>query len=379
MNPWTTPIVVLLILTSASAGCVGKKRDCTDEGPANLGGQDLRVLDNGAWDGAYAFIKPIFEERTGSRLVQIRAEDAGAALKQVQDSKGAPVADLIYGVDNALFAQGARAGVFQAYESPRLASIDTAVIRLNDFRFNGVLLATPVDHGFVGVNYDRAIRDEASEGALPQTLRDLAGASWASQLVVEDPRLSTPGLGFLVATVATFGENGDYDYLDFWADLLDHGALVAQDWTEAYVVHFSAGYGRGSEGFAGDRRLVVSYTTSPAAEAYYGNTTPPSVSFEPAFGVFHQVETVAILQCTPHVALAKAFVDLLLEPEYQNAAAENMAVYPVTQNATMPEAFTMHATDPKDLRPAPFTGDDLDRNVPRWLDEWTSVYQKHQA
>ncbi len=69
--------------------------------------------------------------------------------------------------------------------------------------------------------------------------------------MVENPATSSPGLAFLMATVARFGEDG---YLDFWAALRDGGVRVAKGWSEAYYTHFSL--------YKGDRPLVVSYTTS---------------------------------------------------------------------------------------------------------------------
>jgi thiamine transport system substrate-binding protein len=379
MNPWKPSLVLLLVMTGSFAGCLGGSKTCTSGGSTDFAGQELRVLDHGAWDSAYAFVKPLFENQTGAKLVQIKGEDAGAALKQAVDSKGRPVADVLYGIDNALFGQAAREGIFEPYASPRLPSINATLVGLDDFRTNGLLLATPVDHGYISVNYDRKYSDSLAANQLPATLEDLTREEWASELVVEDPRLSSPGLGFLIATVATFGERGAYTYRTYWTDLLEGGALVAKDWTEAYVVHFSAGYGQYEAGFAGDRGLVVSYTTSPAAEAFFSDGHAPSVSLEPERGVFHQVETVGILKCTRHLPLAQAFVDLLLGPEFQNATAANMAVYPVVRDATVPSVFQEQATDPSDLVPAPFSSADLDRLVPRWLDNWTEIYQAERA
>lgn len=366
-----------IVATTLLSACLGQGISCTSSGPEDFEGQELRVLDHGAWNSAYEWAKPAFEAQTGAKLVQIQGEDAGAALRQAIESRGNPVADVIYGIDNALIHEAARADILEPYESPRTSAIDTAVIHLDDFRTEGVLLATPVDHGYVSVNYDRQL-EEGSDDDVPTTLRELAEPAWASKFAVEDPRLSSPGLGFLIATVATFGESGNYTYLNYWYELLDGGVLVAQDWTEAYVVHFSAGYGRYEENFAGDRTLVVSYTTSPAAEAFFGDGTPPSVSLEPAKSVFHQVETVAILRCTDQLPLAKAFVDFVLGSDYQNQTAATMAVYPVVRGATVPAAF-QNATAPGDLEPAPFSSEELASSIDGWLDAWTELYQTNRA
>ena len=53
-------------------------------------------------------------------------------------------------------------------------------------------------------------------------------------LVVENPATSSPGLAFLLATIATFGESGDYTWQDYWADLRANDVQVAAGWEEAY-------------------------------------------------------------------------------------------------------------------------------------------------
>lgn len=380
MNHVIHALVATLVLT-ALAGCTAFKADCASTGGTDFTGKELKVLDHGAWATgalaevpAYGVAKAVFEERTGAKLVQISGDDAGSALRQVIDSKGNPVADVIYGVDNALFFTGAEADVFEAYESPLLERIDASVVRVDDFRHHGLLLATPVDHGYVSVNYDAKIPAAAG----PRTLQDLAKPEWASKFVVEDPRLSSPGLGFLIASVATFGESDTYDYLDFWKDLFDRDVLVAKDWTEAYVVHFTAGYGQYEQGFVGDRSVVVSYTTSPAVEAFYAGS-PPSRSLDVPLGVFHQVETAAILKCTKNVKLAQVFIDILLEDAYQSKTSETMAVYPVVRDAPVIQNFNTDATAPRGLTPAPFTSDQLHEGIPRWLDAWTDLYQDARA
>lgn len=373
-----TQALVPLTLLPLLAGCIagfGSQDKCVSHGPGDFHGQSLRVLDHGAFDSMLAVIQPLFENQTGARLVQVKGQDAGEALRRAIESKGNPVADVIYGIDNALFSDAARAGILEPYTSLRLGGLHSD-IDLDDFRSEGRLLATPADLGYVSVNYDRALQN-ASMGP-PKTLADLANDTWARQFVVEDPRLSSPGLGFLVATVATFGENDAYDYLDYWHDLLAHGVLVVDDWSTAYEVHFSAGYGKTLAGFAGDKTLVVSYATSPAYEGYYAGS-PPSVSLEPPLGLFRQVETAAILKCTPQLPLARAFVDFVLSRDFQDLVSANMAVYPVVSGAPVIEAFTQWATPPDNLEPASYTSSELGAGIDRWLVAWADLYKTERA
>jgi thiamine transport system substrate-binding protein len=384
----TYPLVATTILLAASlAGCLGASdSDCTsaaeNQSSTDFKGQRLTILDQGAMSYMFAAIEPVFENLTGADLVLIDGGDAGTALRTALLSAGNPPADLIFGVDNALFfTEGVREKcLFLPYDSPHLSAINESIVDVDQFRVDGALWATPVDHAYVSVNYDIRLDDEANGSHGPKDLRELAQAKWASTFAIPDPRFSSPGLLFLLASIATFGESGDYDWKAYWSDLLENGALIANDWTSAYVYHFTAGYGQYNDTtFVGGRQVVVSYTTSPAVEVYFGTPQQPSVSVEPARGVMPQFETLAILRGTQHQALAQAFIDFALTAEFQSNNAPAMAVYPVIDGVELPTEFNEIATDPGELELADLTPAQIDANLDRWIDEWVDLYQEHRA
>ena len=71
----------------------------------------------------------------------------------------------------------------------------------------------------------------------------------AKDLLVENPRSPSPGLAFLLATVARFGE--DRRRLK---SLRANGVKVVDGWTQAYGDEFSAG-GQGSRPLCGVVRV----------------------------------------------------------------------------------------------------------------------------
>ena len=118
---------------------------------------------------------------------------------------------------------------------------------------------TPVDHGDVCLNVDKgwfAARARASGG-----FDDLVDPRYRGLLVVENPATSTPGLAFMLATVARFGEHG---WQRYWRRLRANGVLVVDGWEQAYTAQFS-----GAGGSKGNRPIVVSYATSPPAEVMF--------------------------------------------------------------------------------------------------------------
>src|SRR5690606_747539 len=107
---------------------------------------------------------------------------------------------------------------------------------------------------------------ETNNLAPPASLDDLVEDAYAGLLVAENPATSSPGLAFLLATIAQYGVEGDYTYLDYWADLRANDVLITNDWNDAY-------YGNFSVASDGDRPLVVSYASSPPAEVIFAD--PP--------------------------------------------------------------------------------------------------------
>ncbi|OUC08042.1 ABC transporter substrate-binding protein, partial [Litorilinea aerophila] len=223
----------------------------------------------------------------------------------------------------------------------------------------------PVDYGYVNLNADRAWFEERGI-PLPQSLEDLIKPEYANLLVVQNPATSSPGLAFLLTTVAYFGEDG---YLDFWQALKENGVLVTDGWSEAYFDHFTVG-----SGGSGDRPLVVSYSTSPPADVVYatdGRTEPASVNISPPGGTFRQIEFVGVLRGAAHPEEARKLIDFMLDVPFQEDIPLQMFVYPANVNAQLPEVFVRFAEKPAE--PAQLDPAAIDANRERWIEAWTNV------
>ena len=105
-----------------------------------------------------------FEQDNNIKLNFIKSGDAGAALNRAILSKGAPLADVFYGVDNTFLSRALEEDIFEPYASPRLADIDS------QFKLDPENRALPVDYGDVCLNYDKAYFAE-KKLAVPQSLR----------------------------------------------------------------------------------------------------------------------------------------------------------------------------------------------------------------
>ncbi|MBW1635246.1 MAG: thiamine ABC transporter substrate-binding protein [Deltaproteobacteria bacterium] len=299
----------------------------------------------------------LFENENNATIRFLKAGDAGAALIQAILSKKNPLADVFFGVDNSFMSRALKADIFVPYNSPRLADIPE-YLKLD--KQNRLL---PVDYGDVCLNYDKAWFKE-HKLTPPQNLADLAKPEYKSLTIVENPATSSPGMAFLLATISRFGEDG---YLDFWAKLRANDVLVASGWEDAYYGHFTSAS-------KGNRPIVVSYGSSPAAVVYYSKTpvtTAPTGAVVSDGSAFRQVEFVGILKGSKKRQLAEKLVDFMLGTTFQEDIPLQMFVFPSNEKARLPDVFTRHAAvaeKPANVAPAA-----IEKNRNAWLEAWTDT------
>lgn len=369
-------LAALLLAALALAGCTGAPQGL-GLGPsyASLGfdgttwpdlhGAKVRVLAYDAFAYAFGDAEARFENLTNGTVELLTAPDAGGVLERAVREKGDPSFDVLYGIDNVLHAKAVREGVFQPYRPLLAAGIEPAYL----FTTGG--LTTPVNHGYIGVNVD------PRANLTVRTLDDLK--AHAGKFVTEDPRTSTPGLGFLLATIATYGEAGPgHDYLDYWGELFRGGVLVTPTWTEAYAARFTGGYGQFEEGAKVDKPLVTSYTTSPAYEVFYGGEVLNHNLLAPK-ATFHQIQTMGIAKGAENLAAAQAWMEFALTPDFQELAAAKEAIYPVVEGVGVEAVFQGLDPAPGTFEDTGFSAAHLGANVERWLREWTDAYERARA
>lgn len=302
----------------------------------------------------------IFEADHNAVIELLPSGDTGAALNQAILAQDNPLADVFFGVDNTFMGRALAEGIFEPYQSPLLAEVP------DELELDSSYQLLPVDFGDVCLNYDKDWFAE-QDLEVPQSLADLIDPAYAGLLVAENPATSSPGLAFLLATIAEFGTEGDYTYLDFWVDLRENDVLITNGWEDAYYGYFSVPSG-------GDRPMVVSYASSPPAEFIFADppvTESPTASVVAPGTCFRQVEFVGILQGTENRELAEALVDFMLSEAFQEDIPLNMFVFPVNENADLPQEFIDWAQIPS--QPATIPVADIDANRDTWIEAWTET------
>jgi thiamine transport system substrate-binding protein len=340
-------VITLAACGSDSKATVSPASSAASDNPR---GQTITVVTHGSFAVSNTVLKE-FSDRTGITVELLKGDDAGAVVNQAILSKDHPQGDVLYGIDNTLLSKGLDNGLFESYSSPELSAIDKS-FDLDSAQHR----VTPIDESDVCLNYDKRV-------VAPTSLDDLKKPDFKDKVVVENPATSSPGLAFLLATVAKYGED---HYLDYWRALKANGLKVDDGWTQAYFDDFTVG------GSTGTRTVVVSYATSPPADVVAA--TPPKTATDVGVvddACFRQIEFAGVLQGTTHKAAAHAFIDFLLSKAFQEDMPLNMFVYPVRKDAALPEAFTTYSTKPAHTVDMP--QDKIRQSREQWIKDWTST------
>ena len=291
-----------------------------------------------------------FTAETGIEVEVLQSGDAGELVARAILTAGEPEADVLFGIDNTFLQRGLDADLFVPHQSTGLASVP------DELELDPQHRVTPIMFGDVCVNYWTDRLESA-----PTSLDDLVDPALASSFVTQDPETSSPGFAFLLATIATYGDDG---WEDYWRQLTAGGVTVTSGWIDAYYGEFVSG--------GGDKALVTSYASSPVAEVIFAteavDSAPTGVLLD---SCFRQIEFAGILAGADQPEAAGLLIDFMLSETFQADVPLNMFVAPANADVPLPESFAAHAvvvTDPLTLPPA-----EIEANRSDWTARWAEI------
>ncbi|MFF0145378.1 thiamine transport system substrate-binding protein [Amycolatopsis sulphurea] len=293
-----------------------------------------------------------FHRQSGITLKILKSGDAGALTNKLVLTKGNPIGDVAYGVDNTFASRALGEGVFQSYTSPEADRGPQRYAVDTQHRLSAV------DVGDVCVNVDTGYF--AAKGIpAPTSYDELAEPQYKDLMVAESPATASPGLAFLLGTIAKYGENG---WQDYWNRLKANGLKIDSGWEEAYTKDFSGSSGKGP------RPIVVSYASSPAAELGEDGKPRTKALLDTCF---RQVEYAGVLTGSKHVPEAQKVVDFLLSQQFQTTVAANMYVYPTRTGVELPAGWANAA--PLPTASATMPADKIQAGREKWIGAWRSL------
>jgi thiamine transport system substrate-binding protein len=293
-----------------------------------------------------------FEQESGLSVTFVAPGDGGTLVNQLILTKDAPLGDVVFGVDNTFASRAIDEGVFADYTSTAPAAADAAA-----YAVPGSQALTAIDFSDVCLNVDNTWF-EANGVAVPASFDDLLKPEYKGLLSVTNPATSSPGLAFLLATIAAEGDG----WQDYWTALNDNDLRVTSSWSDTYYTDFSA------PNYGGDYPIVLSYASSPPSEVAEDGTEVTSSLLDTCF---RQVEYAGVLNGAKNPEAAQQVVDWMLSDDFQAAIPDNMYVYPVSTSVAIPDAWAEYAPladSPWSLTPAEIT-----EGRDSWIQEWTDI------
>ena len=289
-------------------------------------------------------VKAGFEKSCDCSVEWVALPDAVAILNRLKLEGSGTKADVVLGLDNNISAEAKAQGLFAAH------GLDAKAHKVPGWSDDTFL---PFDYGYFAVVYD-----SQTLKVPPRSLEDLVNGPPNEKIVIEDPRTSTPGLGLLLWMKAVYGEQAG----DAWQKLKAKVLTVTPGWSEAYGLFTK-----------GEAPMVLSYTTSPAYHLMEEKTDRyKAAAF--AEGHYLQVEVAGMTSTTDVPAVARRFLQFMMEPDFQDLIATKNWMFPAGRTSQpLPEQVATLVVPPKTLQ---FTPEDVAAHRRAWTEEWLNAMGK---
>ncbi|MHA1971824.1 MAG: thiamine ABC transporter substrate-binding protein [Candidatus Hodarchaeales archaeon] len=303
----------------------------------------------------------------------IRFDDANEIITRIVAEKDQPQADVVVGIDNALIHMIKNIDeVLEVYSSVNLSQIDDNLIQNLDPQ----KYLIPYDYGIISLFYQNQVINSTTHHEIQNlTLDSLLNSELLSMLLVENPRFSSPGLGFLLWTIAIYGDPViDFDgilgrdWRDWWREA-KNSITITKSWGDAFDIFFKR-----SE----NKPIMVSYGTSPAyGYCQWGDNSTSAVvtSENNSLNSWFQIEGLGLVKNAPNKELAQKFIDWFLAVDLQSEIPEHQWMYPANLEANVSECFKISSLNPENMvRLNNFISPVmLEQYLSTWLDEWEQV------
>lgn len=337
-----TALALVSSATLALAGCASQAQPTSEGGSQS---QDVTIIVHDSFVDGEEF-EAAASAATGYSVKVMTAGDGGELTNKLVLTKGAPIADAFFGVDNTFASRLLDNDVAQEFTPDALPD------RAAQHQLGALV---PIDMGATCINIDTEWF-EAQGVTEPEKYEDLTKPEYRDLTVLLDPTSSSTGASFMIGTVEAFGDD---DFAEYWTQLVDNGATISQGWSEAYYEQFTGA----SE--AGTRPIVVSYSTSPAFTVNEDETQSTTRALLDTCTT--QFEYAGVLAGAANPEGAQAVVEYLLSEEFQATIADEMYMYPIDGTIALPASWEAFAPLPSAEQVHDLAPGDIETGREGWL------------
>ncbi|HFC04544.1 MAG TPA: thiamine ABC transporter substrate binding subunit [Rhizobiales bacterium] len=290
-------------------------------------------------------VKKAFEKTCDCTLNWVAIADGVALLNRLKLEGTKTRADIVLGLDTNLVVEAKKTGLFEP------AGISPPASNIADKWQDDTFIA--YDYAPFAIIWDREKMKSP-----PTSLQELVDGPVDQKIILQDPRTSTPGLGFLIWMKAVYGDQAG----KAWRKLAKRILTVTPGWSEAYGLFTKA-----------EAPMVLSYVTSPA----YHMIAEKSGRYQAAKfseGHYLQIEVAGLVNTSKNKALARKFLQFMLSPGFQDQIPTKNWMFPVGKtSAPLPKEFGRLINPDKLLWLDPQT---IAQNRKAWIAEWLSATSK---
>ncbi|WP_372590287.1 thiamine ABC transporter substrate-binding protein [Fervidobacterium pennivorans subsp. carthaginiensis] len=299
---------------------------------------ELVIYTSDSFAGGIAkVVIPKFEQMYKCKVRVISFGSMGDVLARLIAEKNAPKADVVIGLNPQQLQKAIKENLLQKYRATNSKNLVYKGF-INDY-------GTVYDYGALAMIYNiEKIKNP------PKSFKDLLKPEYKGKFVLIDPRTSSTGLTFLMWTIAALGEDGA---MDFWKEVKKNVLTFTSGWSAAFKMLET-----------GEADMIVSYATDGAYSMYkYGTIKYMPIIFEE--GAYVLEEYAAIVKGAKNLALARAFIEFMLTPDFQKEVPLNQWMFPVI-DVQLPDVYKYVPAVKKILRLDPSINDRLDEILKKW-------------
>ena len=284
-------------------------------------------------------VKAAFEKNCDCTLNLVGLEDGVSLLNRIRLEGKNSDADIVLGIDTNLTTDAKATGLFESHQ----LSLNNSQLPLpwQDDVF------LPYDYGYFSFVYNTENLSNP-----PTSLKQLVEDSNGPDILIQDPRTSTPGLGLLLWMKKVYGDKAS----EAWKKLAPRIVTVSKGWSEAYGLFLK-----------NEAPLVLSYSTSPAYHLI-AEEDPRFAAAGFDEGHYLQIEVAGLLKSSKNKSLARQFLQFMTAETFQTIIPTTNWMYPATLSADkLPEGYNTLMKPAKELI---FSGPEVAKNRKQWVNEW---------
>lgn len=337
----------------------------------------IYVTRNFAEKMSYEFIQAFAREfgLIPQLIAMIEFENTNRMLNELILERNDPIADVVIGLDQFSLELIKEKELLIPYQSPELVNISSDLMDYLDPNY----FLTPYAYSLSGFRVNPKNLDEIQTlNENNFTLDYVGNTALTSNLIIENPTMTSLGMEFLLQTIAIYGD----PYVNFTG-------LLNSDWREWWISNKGSLEIFNDENDAllewnnpnGNRSLIFSHNSDYGDFENYENDSSSNFFFfqdKNQMNSWLHVEGIGLINDDPVPSIGKTFIDWILSTEFQNNISKDLEMYPANNNATISPEFSKNH---KNLLEINILNDLIEpsllkSNINFWKDEWEELFSE---